>query len=85
MTTQLGLFGFEDKEIKVRKQDTTELQNKMRREIYKLRQEKSVMLSAKNPNPFHWHKCTSRIKEIEAIFRQNNWDLDNFGPLFAGL
>ena len=81
---QFDLFG-DVVEVKVKPQkDTSALQDDLRREIYKLRQEKSVMLSAKKAGP-QWDKVNSRIKQIEAIFRQNQWDINNYGPLFEGL
>lgn len=82
---QFDLFG-NAVEVKVKPQkDTSALQDDLRREIYKLRQEKSVMLSSKNPNPKQLAACLSRIKTIEAIFRQKQWDINNYGPLFEGL
>lgn len=81
---QLDLFG-NSVQIEIKKpKDTTELQDNLRREIYKLRQEKSVMLSAKKTGP-QWNRINDRIKFIEATFRQNGWDINNYGPLFEEL
>ena len=82
MTTQLSMFDIAPKQVKNKSED---YKDNLRREIYKLRQERSVMLSSKSCNQVQWATCVAKIEQIEKLFKQNNWDLDNFGPLFAGL